>query len=212
MVDDPSKLTYSHGLLGLAQAYLPVLTVVGGALWGLFTYLDHAKEAAKTLAASEQNLTIERRNQSERESHTRLIEAQKQFLDKQLDLYLETSKVVGRLVSEDLNFNNWESDRLRFEELYWSELTMVEHTEVASAMVEFRTALQPIIEKRSKLYSAPQQTTEGRTKLEEEVSTIDRNGLRNSALVLAHALRRGIEESWGNSAGSTDRIVAPYQK
>jgi hypothetical protein len=177
MVDDPSKLTYSHGLLGLAQAYLPVLTVVGGALWGLFTYLDHAKEAAKTLAASEQNLTIERRNQSERESRTRLIEAQKQFLDKQLDLYLETSKVVGRLVSEDLNFNNWESDRLRFEELYWSELTMVEHTEVASAMVEFRTALQPIIEKRSKLYSAPQQTTEGRTKLEEEVRTIDRNGL-----------------------------------
>jgi hypothetical protein len=56
MVDDPSKLTYSHGLLGLAQAWLPVLTVVGGALWGLFTYLDHAKEAAKTQAASEQNL------------------------------------------------------------------------------------------------------------------------------------------------------------
>ena len=54
MVDDPSKLTYNHGLLGLAQAWLPVLTVVGGALWGLFTYLGQAKEAAKTQAASEQ--------------------------------------------------------------------------------------------------------------------------------------------------------------
>ena len=102
MVDDPSKLTYSHGLLGLAQAWLPVLTVVGGALWGLFTYLDHAKEAAKTQAASEQNLAIERKSQSEQESRTRLIEVQKPFLDKQLALYLEASQVVGRLVAKDL--------------------------------------------------------------------------------------------------------------
>src|SRR5271165_886051 len=134
MGDDPSKLTYSHGLLGLAQAWLPVLTVVGGALWGLFTYLDHAKEAAKTLAESEQNQAIERKDQSERESRTRLIEAQKPFLDKQLALYLETSQVVGRLVAEDMYWQEWSRDLERFEELYWSELTMVEHTEVASAM------------------------------------------------------------------------------
>ena len=204
MVDDPSKLTYNHGLLGLAQAWLPVLTVVGGALWGLFTYLGQAKETAKTQAASEQNLAIERKGQSERESRTRLIEAQKPFLDKQLALYLETSQVVGRLVAESLYWTNWDTYRQRFEELYWSELTMVEHTEVASAMVEFRTTLQAVVEKRSKLKSE--------NKIEEEFNTIDRNGLRDSALVLAYALRRGIEESWGNTAGSPNTIVAPDQK
>ena len=81
---------------------------------------------------------------------------------------------------------------------------MVEHTEVASAMVEFRTTLQAVVEKRSKLKSE--------NKIEEEFNTIDRNGLRDSALVLAHALRRGIEESWGNTAGSPNTIVAPDQK
>jgi hypothetical protein len=218
MVDDPSKLTYSHGLLGLAQAWLPVLTVVGGALWGLFTYLDHAKEAAKTQAASEQNLAIERKSQSEQESRTRLIEVQKPFLDKQLALYLEASQVVGRLVAKDLYDPTnppedvWKVDLDRFEELYWSELTMVEHTEVATAMVGFRTTLQPVLEKRSKIMTEPRQTLDERNKMNEEINTIDRNGLRDSALVLAHALRRGIEESWGNSAGSTNTIVAPYQK
>jgi hypothetical protein len=54
--------------LALAQAWLPVLAVVDGALWGLFTYLDHAKEAAKTLAESEQNRAIELKNQLEREN------------------------------------------------------------------------------------------------------------------------------------------------
>jgi hypothetical protein len=184
MVDDRSNQT--NGVLALAQAWLPVLTVVGGALWALYTYLDHAKEAAKTLALSEKNLAIERNAQSERESRTRLIEAQKPFLDKQLNLYFETSQVVGRLVTEDLSSSNWTKDRARFEELYWSELTMVEHAEVASAMVEFRSVLRS--------------------------NPINMDTLRTSALTLAHALRRGIEESWGNSAVTTNRIVAPYEK
>jgi hypothetical protein len=215
MGDEPTKLTYGHGFLSLAQAWLPVLTVVGGAMWGLYTYLSNAQEAAKTLAASEQNQAVERKIQSERESRTRLIEAQKPFLDKQLGLYLETAQVVGRLVAEPILFgtdkglSDWEKDRIRFEELYWSELTMVEHTEVASAMVEFRTALLSVAENRWKVaMSLPSDKLE---EIDEKLAEINRNELSSSALGLAHALRQGIEESWGNSADS-NTIVAPYQK
>jgi hypothetical protein len=179
MVDNPS----GHGILSLAQAWLPILTVVGGALWGHFTYLDQAKEAAKIQAASEQKLADERKSQSERDSRTRLIEAQKAFLDKQLALYVETSQVVGRLVAEDAvgqdPFHLWKMDLERFEELYWSELTMVEHSEVASAMVEFRAALQPVAEKYFNIAPVPI------GKENEEFAAVDRNGLRDSALTLS---------------------------
>jgi len=187
------------GLLSLAQAWLPVLTVVGGALWGLFTYIDHAKQAAVAQAESDKKLAVDRANQSLRESRTRLIEAQKPFLDRQLALYFETAKIVGRLVTEDVGSPGWADDETRFNELYWSELTMVEHAEVAAAMVGFRTALSPVSKKRPEL-------------LANASVVIDRDPLRNAALGVAHALRKGVEQSWGNGADGVNTIVAPFDK
>lgn len=199
MAEYASEPNNAHRLLSLAQALIPVLTVVGGALWGLYTYLDHAKEAAAEVSRTEKNIAAERAVQSERESRTRLIEAQKPFLDKQLALYFETAQVVGRLVTADITTSDWEKDRSRFEELYWSELAMVEHTEVASAMIAFRNELLPIALKRSQLL--PSDT---RTK-------IDKQNVLVAALGVAHALRKGIEESWGNTTDK-NKIVAPYEK
>jgi hypothetical protein len=184
-----SKPNHPHGLLGLAQAWLPVLTVVVGALWALYTYLDHAKQAATAASEAERNLATEHAIQSERESRTRLIEAQKPFLDKQLALYFETAQVVGRLVTEGDGLE-WGKDRARFEELYWSELAMVEHAEVASAMVEFRQVLE-------QLHGSPPP---------------NRGDLLRVALGVAHSLRKGVEESWGNATDTQNKIVAPYDK
>jgi hypothetical protein len=65
----------------------------------------------------------------------------------------ETSQFVGRLVADDIGLNTWKGMQQRFEELYWSELTIVEHAKVASAMAGFRTVLLAVFEKRSKLSS-----------------------------------------------------------
>ena len=192
MAEDLSESNRRHGLLGVAQAWLPVLTVVVGALWGLYTYLDHAREAAAAVRETEKNLATEHAIQSGRESRTRLIEAQKPFLDKQLVLYFETAQVVGRLLTEDMSTPEWDRDKIRFEELYWSELAMVEHTEVASAMVNFRPVLVTVKVKRGQLLTEPDATT--------------------AALGVARALRKGIEESWGDAADTQNKIVAPYEK
>jgi len=157
----------------LAQAWLPILTAVLGAVWGLWIYLDD-QETARRQAA----------DLADKESRTRLIEAQKPFLDKQLELYFETAQLVGRLVQEPKNTPKWEADVDRFWQLYWSELSMVEHQVVETAMVRFGSELRAFLGGQSP----------------------DRNGLQRAALDLAHAIRGGIEQSWG---GPGSEIVAP---
>jgi hypothetical protein len=113
------------------QGWLPVLTVVVGAGWALYTYLDHQKDAARLL-----------RLQADKEMVTRRIEAQKPFLQKQLDLYFETAHIVGKLVTmEPSSSGEWSTLTNRFWALYWSELSMVEHRMVEARMKRFGDAL-----------------------------------------------------------------------
>jgi hypothetical protein len=102
-------------LLNLIQAWLPVLTVVVGALWGLYTFIDHQKEVAR-----------EADRQQSQQAATRLLEAQKPFLEKQLALYFEAAQVVGKLVTLKPGDTEWGNNENRFWQLYWSELSMVE--------------------------------------------------------------------------------------
>jgi hypothetical protein len=67
---------------------LPVLTIVGGALWALYTYLDHQSEVQR-----------EATRQANKEAITRRLEAQKPFLEKQLALYFEAAQIAGKLVT-----------------------------------------------------------------------------------------------------------------
>lgn len=122
--------TRSQTITGIVQAWLPVLTVVGGALWGLYTYLDHQKGAQRDAA-----------RQSEQEATTRRIEAQKPFLEKQLALYFEAAQVAGKLTTLKPAEDGWDANERRFWQLYWSELSMVESAAVEAAMVRLRTAL-----------------------------------------------------------------------
>jgi hypothetical protein len=111
--------------LNLIQSWLPVLTVVGGALWGLFTYVDHQKEMAGQAAQQENKQTA-----------ARLLEAQRPFLEKQLALYFETAQVAGKLVTLKPGSTEWDNNETRFWQLYWSELSMVESQDIESAMVK----------------------------------------------------------------------------
>jgi hypothetical protein len=118
-------------ILSVVLAWLPVLTVVAGGLWGLYTYIDHQNEVQRQSAAD-----------SDRDAATRRIEAQRPFLEKQLALYFETAQVAGRLVTLDVKSGDWSDAEQRFWALYWSELSMVEHKIVEQAMVEFGKALK----------------------------------------------------------------------
>ena len=91
-------------LLKFATGVLPILTVIVGALWGLYQYIQH------------------RIDTEAKESRARLIEVRRPFLEKQLTLYFETASVVGRLVSKDPTSQQWQSDEERFWALYWVEL------------------------------------------------------------------------------------------
>jgi hypothetical protein len=137
--DPLSPLT--KALLALVQGLLPPLTGIAVGVWAVFTYIDHQKEARIDQAA-----------QAAKENAARLFESQKPFNQKQLDLYLETAQVVGRLVSADestFGKDDWNKDVRRFDALYWTELSMVEDEEVKKAMEKFRPVLQSLAKKNA---------------------------------------------------------------
>src|SRR5437588_830515 len=88
-----------------------VMIRVGGALWGLFTYLDHEREVARNAA-----------DQEKHDEATRTVEARQPFLKKQLDLYFEAAQTTGKLVTLAPDAEEWKELERRFWELYWSEL------------------------------------------------------------------------------------------
>ena len=184
----------ANALLELAKGWLPVLSVVAGALWGLYTYLDHQKTARAETEAARQQQAAAGRAQAERDSRTRLIEAQKPFLDRQLALYFQTAQTVGRLVTEAWPSDDWENDRRRFWQLYWSELTMVEHSGVAAAMSNFGRQLAVV---------------DASIQAKKPVDPADLRQLEQLALGVAGALRKGVENSWSNTSLSPQTLVAP---
>ena len=151
-------------LLQLTQALLPTLTAIAAGAWVAFTYLDQEKEATRQQSV-----------QAEKDNRTRSFEARKPFSDKQLTIYVETSKIIGELVSYDHHTPGWDIAFIRYEELYWTELSMVEDEGVKEAMQDFRPRLLKI----------------------KETGGDNINGdLRNSAYRVARALRASIETTW----------------
>jgi hypothetical protein len=116
--------------LKLVAGMLPVLTVVGGSVWALFTYFQDQKSdrlASKDIA--------------NKDAATRVFEAQQPFLTKQFELYIETTQVIGKLTTASVGSDDWISAKRRYDALYWSELATVESRLVEAAMVNFRKCL-----------------------------------------------------------------------
>lgn len=186
---------YRSHLLDIVQAWLPVLTVVIGAIWGLYTYIASQKAAeelrVQQAAAAEterlarqESAEQQRLAQTERDANTRRIEAQKPFLTKQLELYFETANVVGRLVTLPRPARNadskpapgaYDDTKMRFYALYWSELSMVEHSIVEGAMAEFKEAFE---------------------RYESDGTDASKDAMQVAAYRLAHAIRDAIAIAW----------------
>jgi hypothetical protein len=149
------------GRFETALKLLSPLLAIAAFLWGVYTYRDTAQQQIAREAA-----------EAARTTETRRIEATRPFLDKQLALYTEATKVTATIATSP------DSDEVnkatkRFHELYWGELALVERTDVASAMVSFKTALDQ---------------NQGQDKL------------APIALRLAHACRDELAASWGTDA------------
>mgnify|MGYP001592039456 CR=1 FL=1 len=129
--------------------------------WGIYTYRDTAQQQ---LAREEAD--------ARRTAETRRIEATRPYLDKQLAVYTEATKVTATIATS-ADRKEIEKATKRFRELYWGELALVERTDVAGAMVLFGGALD--------------------AKKGQDV-------LRPLALALAHACRDELAASWGTDA------------
>jgi len=129
--------------------------------WGIYTYRDTARQQ---LAREEAD--------ARRTAETRRIEATRSYLDKQLAVYTEATKVTATIATS-ADSKEIEKATKRFRELYWGELALVERDNVAGAMVLFGGALD--------------------AKKGQDV-------LRPLALDLAHACRDELAASWGTEA------------
>jgi hypothetical protein len=141
------------------------LTALVTAMWAIVVYARQWKENART----------------------RLVEARKPFLELQLALYVETSKVVGKLVSLDPGSDEWKAQKLRFHALYWSELSMVEDEEVEGAMKDFKEAL---------------------TEYERDPTKASaQSGIEDQSYFLAHHIRDSIHKNWSGVSTPLPEIV-----
>jgi hypothetical protein len=81
-----------------------------------------------------------------------LRDSQKTFLERQLQLYFEVSRVTAKLATlpaklpdnGPANNETYEWANRRFWELYWDELSIVESPDVARAMVAFGEQLRKV--------------------------------------------------------------------
>jgi hypothetical protein len=157
-------------ILEWMKEYLPLTAVFGG-LWIGFTYLQDKRQAEVA----------------------RSIEARKPFLGRQLDLYFDAAKVAGVLATTNRLTPIWENMRERFEQLFWTELSLVEDDNVKDAMEKFKGGLL-------KLAQADEQAQQedGHENVAEKEAE-----LRSLARNLALQIKRSLQSSWVVGSGVT---------
>ena len=103
----PETLMSDKSVWVLLAQMLPMLTAVIGGIWTLNLYLDQRVKEQREISES-----------TRKQQEARLLEAQKPFLVKQLDLYFETASLVGKLVTTDPSEPNWKDLERRYWALY----------------------------------------------------------------------------------------------
>src|SRR5258708_11500989 len=88
----PASMRWLRMAERVVPAFLPVFIAVVGGVWAVWLFLAAQREATATATKHDADT-----------AQVRLIEAQKPFLDKQLELYMRASKAVGTLITVDKN-------------------------------------------------------------------------------------------------------------
>jgi hypothetical protein len=154
--------------LNSLKDYWPYITALAVAGWVVLTWLADQRKVAE-----------DRRVEAERQVQVRLLEARKPFNDIQFSRYLETARVVGALVTtSDLKSTEWDENFRRYEQLYWTDLSMVEDEGVKSAMQGFAGKLRSMNANKM------------------GVADADFENLKQAAYRLSLALRQGVQKTW----------------
>src|SRR5262245_20552790 len=122
-------------------------------------------------------------------------ESQKPFLEKQLQYYVEASKVAAKLTILPLQSasgaapeETWDGAKQRFWELHWGELVVFEDKDVRVAMAQFGRQVTEV--------------EKCRTRAEECLDAQAR--LKWLSLELSRAIRASIQSGWGYNLPSSD--------
>ena len=115
------------------------------------------------------------------QAETRRIEATKPFLERQLAMYTEATRLASTIATTSDEKKKAEALD-RYWSLYWGELALVEDARVEGAMVKFGEALN---------------------------AKADPEKIRNLALALAHTCRDSLAASWGVPAWQSTRWFKP---
>ncbi|HEY0074672.1 MAG TPA: hypothetical protein VGB77_11260 [Abditibacteriaceae bacterium] len=123
-------------------------------------------------------------------------ESQKPFLSKQLELYFEAAKVTARLANTTDKAEQ-KSLKIRFNELYWGELAVVEDDNVKEAMVAYGACLDrkencPALFRKQYLSEYPPHKYPDRDPSKVHSTT----RLKFLALCVAHACRKSLREGF----------------
>lgn len=147
--------------------WLNILTVLGAIcsfLWGVYQWRE--KTSRELEARNQENTRL---------TETRRIEATKPFLERQLMLYAEATKVAAQVATQG-ETESGKKALVRFWELYWGELALVENRSVEAAMVQMKNELR---------------------------ANASAEKLEQASLAVARACRYSLDRSWGIRAWSS---------
>ena len=160
--------------------YIPLFTTliaVGGFAFGIVQFRVQQKERLEV-----------QKIQSQKENEAKEREFKKALWEKQLGYYLEAAKAAATLASfnendgDDIQLERTKA-RIRFWQLYYGELAVIEDQNVSRAMVKYGRCLRDYDVKLA----------------------CDQNGLKEHARTLAQECRNAVAKSWNEPLGQVDR-------
>ena len=127
-----------HRFFDIISKFVTIVLGVGAFFIALLTYVAQERETR----AQDQRIAKENEETRKKEAKAREEEYKRRFWERQLDLYLQACKAASTIASVENPKNpEFTPARLRFQQLYYGELCIVESSRVSDCMVQFREAM-----------------------------------------------------------------------
>jgi hypothetical protein len=120
----------TKALLALIAGLLPAMTAIVGGLFAVFTYLDHQDEAQRLIAI-----------QLEKDRVSRLAQASQPYAKKQLDLFSETGRLLGKIISYGPTTQEYTDSRRRLKEIQHGEMMLIGGSKFVTEMENMESQL-----------------------------------------------------------------------
>jgi hypothetical protein len=192
----------AHNFWDIVFKWISLLVVIAGAGWTLYTYrIDRAEDADKR--QRERALDLDSRTEEIR-AHTK---DQNAFIfQRQASLYFEAAQSAATLATaldpasrhkQSISLKTLKDRGERFQQLYSSELVVVEDRRVEMAMVAFRHCLDD----KGRDCTRPSVNQDAKLIDPQVIARLGKAGLLNLSLELAACMRSALQEDRGIDLG-----------